>query len=144
MKILKFDIGLYRGSRPESVADMQSMRDRYGIQTILNLQPDSHNEQVAWAVEAGIRSPLAFGLSSVFPPDHDSVMLATSVLANDLYRPLFLHCHMGVDRTGFIVAAYRMMYQGWTYEAALKEMRDNGHQWWLYWWDGFLKKYEKK
>jgi tyrosine-protein phosphatase SIW14 len=36
--------------------------------------------------------------------------------------PVFVHCAHGSDRTGCMVAAYRVRVQGWTKEDAIKEM----------------------
>lgn len=41
--------------------------------------------------------------------------------------PVLLHCHHGADRTGLITAMYRILYQGWTREAALDELRHGGY-----------------
>lgn len=35
--------------------------------------------------------------------------------------PVLVHCHHGADRTGVVVAAYRIAYQGWTSAAAIEE-----------------------
>ena len=35
--------------------------------------------------------------------------------------PVLIHCKRGADRTGTIVAVYRMQHQGWTSEAAFAE-----------------------
>lgn len=41
-------------------------------------------------------------------------------------KPVMLHCWHGSDRTGSIVAAYRIVFQGWTSAAALDELRFGG------------------
>ena len=143
-KIFKFDIGLYRGPKPESYVDVQEMADRYGIRTIINMQSSNTNEQVAWSKHAGIFAPIDIKLCPAFPPMQAEVELVLDMLNTDAMKPIYLHCRAGVDRTGFMVAAYRMRYQGWSYEKAHQEMLDMGHNWWLYWWDGYLKKYENK
>ena len=38
--------------------------------------------------------------------------------------PVLLHCQHGADRTGIVSALYRMLYEGWSREAALDEMRN--------------------
>jgi tyrosine-protein phosphatase SIW14 len=38
-------------------------------------------------------------------------------------KKIFVHCRLGTDRTGMMIAAYRMGVQGWTAEEAMKEMR---------------------
>lgn len=41
-------------------------------------------------------------------------------------KKIFVHCRLGDDRTGMMVAAYRMAEQGWTAEEAMKEMESFG------------------
>ncbi len=36
------------------------------------------------------------------------------------------HCQMGADRTGSVMAMFRILLQGWTREEALREMREGG------------------
>ena len=38
-------------------------------------------------------------------------------------QPVFVHCQAGSARTGFAVAAYRIVAEGWTLAAALDEAR---------------------
>lgn len=38
--------------------------------------------------------------------------------------PVLVHCSAGAQRTGGVVASYRMLIQGWTPEEALREMQD--------------------
>ena len=41
--------------------------------------------------------------------------------------PTLLHCHHGADRTGALIAVYRMLYQSWTRADALAELIDGGY-----------------
>jgi protein tyrosine phosphatase (PTP) superfamily phosphohydrolase (DUF442 family) len=41
-------------------------------------------------------------------------------------KKVFVHCHSGVDRTGMMIAAYRMDEQGWTADESLGEMKTFG------------------
>jgi tyrosine-protein phosphatase SIW14 len=40
---------------------------------------------------------------------------------------LLLHCKQGSDRTGYIVAAYRMAVMNWTKEEAIREFKKGGY-----------------
>ncbi len=46
-------------------------------------------------------------------------------------QPMLVHCKHGADRTGTMVAAYRIVVQGWSKEEALAEMKEDqyGHHW---------------
>ena len=46
--------------------------------------------------------------------------------SNRKTRPVYAHCKAGQNRTGFVIATYRMVYQGWTPEEAVREMRVYG------------------
>jgi protein tyrosine phosphatase (PTP) superfamily phosphohydrolase (DUF442 family) len=59
-------------------------------------------------------------------------------------KKIFIHCEYGVDRTGLMVAAYRMAGQGWTSAQALDEMKDHGFSFWHRRWCVGIESYEKK
>jgi tyrosine-protein phosphatase SIW14 len=42
-------------------------------------------------------------------------------------KKIFVHCRLGDDRTGLMVAAYRIGLQGWTADEAMKEMQLFGY-----------------
>ena len=42
-------------------------------------------------------------------------------------RPIYVHCEHGKDRTGLVIALYRVRYDGWTPERAAAEMAAMGH-----------------
>lgn len=41
-------------------------------------------------------------------------------------KPALVHCWQGSDRTGLIIAGYRMVYQNWPREDAIEEFRLGG------------------
>ena len=45
----------------------------------------------------------------------------------DAPKPVLVHCWQGSDRTGAIVAAYRIAFQGWTREQAIDELVNGGY-----------------
>lgn len=42
---------------------------------------------------------------------------------NEAEKPVLIHCFHGSDRTGVISAAYRVVFEGWSKERAVEEMR---------------------
>ena len=45
----------------------------------------------------------------------------------DAPKPVLVHCWHGSDRTGAVVAAYRIAFQGWTQEQAIDELVNGGY-----------------
>jgi tyrosine-protein phosphatase SIW14 len=43
-------------------------------------------------------------------------------------KKIFVHCRLGDDRTGMMIAAYRMGEQGWTAKEAMQEMHKFGYR----------------
>jgi protein tyrosine/serine phosphatase len=41
-------------------------------------------------------------------------------------QPVFVHCKRGADRTGVLIAVYRVSHDGWTAERALEEAERYG------------------
>jgi tyrosine-protein phosphatase SIW14 len=44
------------------------------------------------------------------------------------HRKIFVHCRLGDDRTGMMIAAYRMSQEDWTAQEAMQEMHEFGYR----------------
>jgi tyrosine-protein phosphatase SIW14 len=61
------------------------------------------------------------------PWPHDEVFAKfLQVLHENKGKKVFVHCRLGDDRTGMMVAAYRMAEEGWTADEAMREMKSFG------------------
>ncbi len=137
--ILHVDRNCFRGPRPTSLKDL---RLDFHIDTIIDL------ETGAYDLICGMipQFPADFGMayyhmpcSDIFAP-HPAIVAKALDLMSDLDRHVYVHCLSGVDRTGFVCAAYRMRVQKWTYSDALAEWKKSRHPWYFYW-EHELKKY---
>ena len=54
---------------------------------------------------------------------------------------VLVHCKDGVDRTGTIVAIYRMTHEGWTSNKALAEANANGMRRTQFWMRDYVEDY---
>ena len=129
--------GLFRGARPGE-GGMKELA-RLGIRTIVDLRTgDEIEEERAEAIEAGLRHiNVPFG--AFRRPADEGVERVLGLLAESEHRPVFVHCRRGRDRTGMMIACYRMRYEGWTAERALKEATRHGLAWWQFRMKGYIK-----
>ncbi len=116
---------LYRGAQPErgGVKKLSEL----GIKTIINLRgasEDTRGEQDE-AESSGMRY-FNIPMSALGRPTDEQVEQAMAVIANRENWPVFVHCQRGADRTGVIIAVYRISRDQWTEEQAADEAKKFG------------------
>lgn len=140
--------GIYRGARPTPAA-LRALAAR-GIRADLDLQGGSAGRAALdWLITAfdGTESSASVAgegalvrglgmtffsapLNSFLSLDEKETRLVVDALAfmhDPAHQPVFVHCKHGDDRTGLVIALYRVRYEGWTPRAAHDEMIARGH-----------------
>jgi protein tyrosine/serine phosphatase len=112
--------GIWRGAQPENDLDYGLLKTT-GIKTIIDLRDDQFAQEKPEAAKRGMND-LSFPMDSVVYPDEPTVVNALNALADVRNQPAFIHCEFGKDRTGLIVALYRIHQLGWTANDAHNEM----------------------
>lgn len=115
---------LYRGGEPTAmgVGELGAM----GVKTIIDLRQNHEGtaaeKDVADKLKIKyINIPLAeFGAPSNADIEHILVLL------QDSSGTIFVHCRRGKDRTGTVIACYRIQHDGWDNERALQEAKEHG------------------
>ena len=64
----------------------------------------------------------------VYSPKTNPLVRFLALLRDNPGKKVFVHCRYGDDRTGMMIAAYRMAVEGWTAEEARQEMEKFGFQ----------------
>ena len=57
-------------------------------------------------------------------PKQEQVEAFLKIVTNPGNQPVFVHCQHGADRTGTMVAIYRVVIEDWETEKAIDEMRN--------------------
>ncbi len=112
---------LYRSGQP--TAQGMTQLERLGIKTVINLREfNSDHEELRGTKLVGIAIPM-----TAWHPEDEDVVRFLRVVLHEAHTPILVHCQHGSDRTGTMVALYRIVVQGWTRDAALKEMVEGGY-----------------
>src|ERR1700674_4001211 len=122
---------LLRGAQPsaQGLAELKKL----GVTTIVDLRGNSG--PVAW--ERGQAESLGMRFVNIpvlgwSAPDDAKVAQFLKVVQQDPTQKIFVHCYYGEDRTGVMVATYRIAQQNWTPEQAAAEMDYFGFHYHLY------------
>ena len=118
---------IYRGGQPQSGAWTELAR--LGVKTVVDLRrPIEHSvaEESLAVVSAGMRY-LNFPMNGFDTPN--SAQLTTPLSWLDANEKVFVHCKQGMDRTGTVIAIYRISRQRWENEKALAEAKSLGMHW---------------
>jgi len=118
---------VYRGGQPadEGWKSLAAL----GVKTVIDLRlVDEHPTRLeAQAVESAGMRYINIPMHGVVAPSSEQVAKALALLNSD--NAVFVHCRRGADRTGTIIACYRMTHDGWDNERALKEAKLYGMSW---------------
>lgn len=135
--------GLYRGAQPKE-GGLQKLFS-LGIKTVINLRDDDEREQreEQEAKAAGLRY-FNIPMSNSRAPSDAQVERILSIINAQENQPVFVHCKRGADRTGTIIAVYRISHDGWTSEQAKAEAKQYGMGFWQVWMKDFISDYYKK
>lgn len=117
--------GLMCGGHPKE-GGLQVLK-KGGVKTIVDLR-DSDGDSLKEQKEAE-----SLGLEYVnIPISHrkkissEAITKFLSIVNDPQKQPVFTHCHAGRDRTGAMIAVYRLDKQGWTATKSYEEMVSTG------------------
>jgi protein tyrosine/serine phosphatase len=115
----RVDEGIYRSEQPDR--KQFHALEKYGITEILNLR--------YWHSDNKYAKGAGLTLHRVKMNAHDAndfdVVAALRIIKNRK-GPVLIHCHHGSDRTGLIVAMYKIVFRNETKAKAIDEMANGG------------------
>jgi tyrosine-protein phosphatase SIW14 len=112
---------LYRGGQPSKSGFR--MLARMGINIVVDLRGSRESERKI-VTHLGMQY-VALPWHCSFPKDKTFAQFL-ALLRNNPGKKIFVHCRLGDDRTGMMIASYRMAREGWSAERAEKEMEKFG------------------
>lgn len=131
---------LYRGAQPS--ADAWPKLATLGIKTVIDLRRESEHSiaDEAKAVEAAGMRYVSFPMDGFATPTAEQMARVLGLV--DTGDTVFVHCKLGMDRTGSVVAAYRIAREGWENPRALAEANSLGLHWYSQGMKRFIRSYQ--
>lgn len=110
-----------------------------GIKTVLTFdnRMDRIGKEQKFLEEAGIKS-ISIPWSGWDYPSDKTIQEIHEIINAHENQPVLVHCKHGQERTGVVVASWRIAYQDWNFDQAYQEMKACGFRPFQY---GHLKKY---
>jgi protein tyrosine/serine phosphatase len=103
--------------------------EAFGVREVLNLR-DLHSDKDDAKGTALILHRIETDAGDL---TEDEILEALKIIKGAT-GPILVHCRYGADRTGAVIAAYRVVMQGWSTEDAIDEMINGGY--------GFHERYD--
>ena len=117
----------YRSAQPTG-EDLRILQEQYGVRTVISLKSTGNDRYLTYGLS--VRIIPAFKLNpqpisvTVVRRDRPKIVNALRALRRSVREgPTLLHCTNGSDRTGLVVALYRMIYENVGAEDAIREMQ---------------------
>ena len=111
---------LWRGAQPEGAAVFRKL----GVKTVINLRHDHDDFPDLQGTDIGyVRIPMR----GARPREEEVILFLAALrraMADPKRTPVLVHCEEGKDRTGYAIAAYRIVEEGWDADTAIQEMFD--------------------
>jgi uncharacterized protein (TIGR01244 family) len=117
---------VYRGGQP-SEAGWASLT-KVGIKTVIDLRVAAEHSiaQEASAVEAAGMHFISQPMPRLSAPETPDIVKILAFLDSDTGGPVFVHCRRGAERTGTVIACYRITHDHWSNLKALEEAKSYG------------------
>ena len=112
----KVSDNLYRSGQPNR--EGMKIAKEMGIKTVVNLR--SFHTDWFYTVFLGLQTEHIW--CKAWHPEMEDAQKFLKIVQNKDNWPVLVHCQHGSDRTGTMVAIYRIKVQGWAVDKAIDEM----------------------
>lgn len=131
---------LFRGGQPKD--DGFAELKKLGIATVIDLRDNDENARKEKAlVEKAEMRFINLPLGNWSRPDIKDIEKILAEISAPANQPVFVHCKRGSDRTGTVMAVYRISHDGWGAKRASDEAKTFGIGWWEFGMKDFINDY---
>ena len=135
------DEHIYRGAQP--TAEGFKYLATLGVKTVLDLrEDDARSSQEAQVVTSLDMQYVNVPMSGLTPPTEAETAKILALLEDGKAGTVFVHCWRGADRTGAVIAAYRIDHDHWDNSRALKEALSCGMSFFQFPRQSYIRKFQ--
>lgn len=111
---------VYRSAQPDE--EDFPILSQFGIKSILNLRHYHADEDEIEDAEFNLQR-LKLDATDI----QDDELTKAMLIIDASPKPILVHCWHGSDRTGAVIATYRMVFQSWSKKKAIDEFINGGY-----------------
>jgi tyrosine-protein phosphatase SIW14 len=116
---------VYRGAQPADEGFQYLAK--IGVKTVIDLrEADERSQAEEGVVTAAGMKYVNVPMTGLTPPTELEITRILGILEDDSAGAVFVHCQRGADRTGAVIAAYRIDHDHWDNDRALSEAKSDG------------------
>jgi protein-tyrosine phosphatase len=135
------DEHVYRGAQPTTVGF--GYLAKIGVKTVLDLrEDDDRSYREARVVTSLGMQYVNVPMTGLTPPTEPEITKILALLEDGTAGAVFVHCMRGADRTGAVIAAYRINHDHWDNSRALKEAMPFGMSFFQLPRQNFIRKFQ--
>ena len=129
--LYRVNASLYRSAQPsqEAIREIGEHTPLVAgdapIETVVSLRTFRSDASLAAGAPRALRLERIPAQS--WHPEDEDVVRFLRIATDSASQPVLVHCRRGADRTGTMVAIYRVIVEGWTKAAAIDEMTRGGY-----------------
>jgi tyrosine-protein phosphatase SIW14 len=120
---------IFRGGQPAG-SSWRSLAD-LGIKLVIDLRlPSEHSiSREEQAVQAAGMRYVSIPMDGFAAPSDENVAKVLALFESNTDGIVFVHCRRGSDRSGTVIACYRITHDHWENQKALQEAKSFGMYW---------------
>ena len=139
----KVDEHVYRGGQPTDEGFQYLAK--IGVKTVIDLRGagEGRRDEESVVSAAGMKY-VNVPMTGLTPPTVAEITKILAILEDETTGPVFVHCQRGADRTGAVIASYRIEHDGWDNARALKEAMGNGMSFFQFPRQSFIRNFQPR
>jgi tyrosine-protein phosphatase SIW14 len=119
------DAHVFRGAQPSG--EGYQYLAKLGVKTVIDLrESDARARKEEQQVIAAGMKYVNVPMTGLTPPTGQEIAKILDLMENEHEGAVFVHCKRGADRTGAVIASYRIDHDGWDNARALSEAKIDG------------------